>query len=82
MNLLKNPRLYSLGMISAQAEQKYINRPSLTDVFIDEVKAEKKVRNKKIIEAIKDFEYSQNEIAKHMVCRTQLSADCSKINNA
>lgn len=46
--------------------QRYINRPSLRDLFIDEKASNKKYRNKQIVIAVYEYGYSQKEVADHL----------------
>jgi hypothetical protein len=46
--------------------QRYIDRPTLKDIFSNIELSEKKKRNKKIVEAIERYGYSQREIARHL----------------
>ncbi len=46
--------------------QRYINRPNLNDLFKEKLLSEKQKRDKKIVEAIYEYGYSQKEIADHL----------------
>ncbi len=46
--------------------QRYINRPSLNELFNERLLRQKQKRNKKIAEAVYEYGYSQKEIADHL----------------
>ena len=46
--------------------QRYMNRPILEKLFEDEVIGDKKRRDKRIVEAVEGFGYSQKEVADHL----------------
>jgi REP element-mobilizing transposase RayT len=46
--------------------QRFLDRPALQDIFRDREISEKKRRNRKIVEAIEKYGYSQREIARHL----------------
>jgi REP element-mobilizing transposase RayT len=46
--------------------QRFIDRPPLQEIFRDIEISEKKRRNRKIVEAIEKYGYSQREIARHL----------------
>jgi transcriptional regulator with XRE-family HTH domain len=46
--------------------QRYMNRPTLQKLFNGEVIRDKRKRDKKIVEAVEDFGYSQKEVADNL----------------
>jgi hypothetical protein len=46
--------------------QRYMNRPILEIFFADELIGDKKRRDKRIVEAVEEFGYSQKEVAEHL----------------
>lgn len=43
--------------------QRYLNRPGLEQLFLKRMERDKDWRNRKIVDAIKDWGYTQKEIA-------------------
>jgi len=46
--------------------QRYMNRPILWKLFEEEVIGDKRRRDKRIVEAVEGFGYSQREVADHL----------------
>ena len=46
--------------------QRYMNRPILGKLFEEEVIGDKRRRDKRIVEAVEGFGYSQREVADHL----------------
>ncbi len=46
--------------------QRYINRPSLNELFNEKLLRQKQKRNRKIAEAVYEYGYNQKEIADHL----------------
>ena len=46
--------------------QRYVNRPGLENIFTKKVLQIKETRNKKIVEAVEQYGYTQREIADHL----------------
>ena len=46
--------------------QRYMNRPILEKLFKEEVIGDKRRRDKRIVEAVEGFGYSQREVADHL----------------
>jgi len=45
---------------------RYVNRPSLDKIFLKNVIIDKRKRNKKIIDAVQKYGYTQQQIAAHL----------------
>ena len=46
--------------------QRYVTRPGLDGLFIEKIISDKRARNRKIVEAINKYGYSQKEVADHL----------------
>ncbi len=46
--------------------QRYVTRPGLDGLFIERIISDKRARNRKIVEAINEYGYSQKEVADHL----------------
>ena len=46
--------------------QRYVNRPTLDQIFQEDILRDKRKRNKKIVEAVDTYGYRQSEISRHV----------------
>ena len=56
----------SKGITEIPKNQRYVDRPSLSELFKERRLKEKQKRNKGIVEAVYEYGYSQREVADHI----------------